>query len=106
MTGMGATLEGKHIRDVSPNPGCFTDSHPSSADASIATGLALALGLPNEPALGLLIVGCTPGGTTSNLFAYFAKADVALSIAMTAISTVVAVVAMPGVLWLYGRTYR
>lgn len=107
MTGMGATLEGKHIRDVLAKPRGVLVGLASQFGwmPLIATGLALALGLPNELALGLLIVGCTPGGTTSNLFAYFAKADVALSIAMTAISTVVAVVAMPGVLWLYGRTF-
>ena len=107
MTGMGATLERTHIRDVLAKPRGVLVGLASQFGwmPLIATGLALGLGLPNELALGLLIVGCTPGGTTSNLFAYFAKADVALSIAMTAISTVVAVVAMPAVLWTYGRAF-
>jgi len=107
MTGMGATLERSHVRDVLAKPRGVLVGLASQFGwmPLIATGLALAFGLPDELALGLLIVGCTPGGTTSNLFAYLSKADVALSIAMTAISTVVAVVAMPAVLWLYGRTF-
>jgi len=107
MTGMGATLERSHVRDVLAKPRGVLVGLASQFGwmPLIATGLALALGLPNELALGLLIVGCTPGGTTSNLFAYLSRADVALSIAMTAIGTVVAVVAMPAVLWLYGRNF-
>lgn len=107
MTGMGATLERSHVRDVLAKPRGVLVGLASQFGwmPLIATGLALGLGLPDELALGLLIVGCTPGGTTSNLFAYLSKADVALSIAMTAISTVVAVVAMPAVLWLYGRNF-
>ena len=107
MMGMGATLERSHVRDVLAKPRGVLVGLASQFGwmPLIATGLALAFGLPDELALGLLIVGCTPGGTTSNLFAYLSKADVALSIAMTAISTVVAVVAMPAVLWLYGRTF-
>jgi len=107
MTGMGATLERSHVKDVLAKPKGVLVGLASQFGwmPLIATGLAMALSLPNELALGLLIVGCTPGGTTSNLFAYLSKADVALSIAMTAISTMVAVVAMPAVLWLYGRNF-
>jgi len=107
MTGMGATLERSHVRDVLAKPRGVLVGLASQFGwmPLIATGLALALGLPDELALGLLIVGCTPGGATSNLFAYLSKADVALSIAMTAISTMVAFIAMPAVLWLYGRNF-
>ena len=107
MTGMGATLERSHVRAVLAKPrGLFVGlASQFGWMPLIATGLGLALGLPHELALGLLIVGCTPGGTTSNLFAYLSKADVALSIAMTAFSTLIAVVAMPAVLWIYGRNF-
>jgi BASS family bile acid:Na+ symporter len=71
----------------------------------IAFALAKTLSLPNELALGLVLIGCTPGGTTSNLFAYFSKANVALSSGLTEVSTAVAVVAMPAVLWLYGSSF-
>ena len=55
----------------------------------VAFLLAKGLDLPQSMALGLMVIGCTPGGTTSNLYAYASKADVALSIAMTSVSTVV-----------------
>jgi BASS family bile acid:Na+ symporter len=71
----------------------------------IAFGLAKTLGLPDDMAIALIVVGCTPGGTTSNLFTYFAGADVALSVTMTAISTIVAVVAMPALLYVYSSAY-
>jgi BASS family bile acid:Na+ symporter len=45
--------------------------------------------------LGLCLVGCSPGGTASNLVALIANADVALSVILTACSTMLAVVATP-----------
>lgn len=71
----------------------------------IAFALARALELPGEQAISLIIVGCTPGGTTSNLFAYYARADVALSISMTTLSSVVAVVMMPLLLSVYATPF-
>lgn len=71
----------------------------------IAFALARALQLPPEQAISLIIVGCTPGGTTSNLFTYYARADVALSISMTALSTIAAVVMMPALLLAYATAY-
>jgi BASS family bile acid:Na+ symporter len=46
-------------------------------------------------ASGLILVGCAPGGTASNLVTMIAKADLALSILMTAASTIAAVVMTP-----------
>jgi len=71
----------------------------------IAFVLCKALGLPDDLAISLIVVGCTPGGTTSNLFTYFAGADVALSVSMTALSTIAAVVLMPLTLWIYASGY-
>lgn len=71
----------------------------------IAFALARALALPDDLAISLLVVGCVPGGTTSNLFTMYAKSDVALSVSMTAISTIAAVVLMPLVLALYGQSF-
>jgi BASS family bile acid:Na+ symporter len=61
----------------------------------IAFLLALALQLPPAVALALIMLGATPGGTTSNLFSYWAGGDVALSIAMTVASTLLAIILMP-----------
>jgi bile acid:Na+ symporter, BASS family len=53
--------------------------------------------LPTHPAafLGLILVGCSPGGTASNLVSLIAKADVALSVILTSISTIMACVVTP-----------
>jgi BASS family bile acid:Na+ symporter len=67
----------------------------------IAFLLALALALPPPAALALIMLGATPGGTTSNLFSYWAKGDVSLSIAMTVASTLAAVVLMPLAIAIY-----
>jgi BASS family bile acid:Na+ symporter len=67
----------------------------------IAFLLALALALPPPVALALIMLGATPGGTTSNLFSYWAKGDVTLSIAMTVASTLAAIVLMPLAIAIY-----
>lgn len=67
----------------------------------IAFGLAKGFGLSPLFSIGLILVGCTPGGTTSNLLTYYAKGDVALSISMTITSTILAIVMMPFLFWLY-----
>lgn len=67
----------------------------------IAFLLASALALPPAVALALIMLGATPGGTTSNLFSYWAKGDVTLSIAMTVASTLAAIVLMPLAIAIY-----
>ena len=64
--------------------------------------LAVLLGLPPAIAVGLLLMGCMPGGTTSNIFTYFSKGVLALSIMMTVCSTLVAVLMVPLLLSFYG----
>lgn len=107
MVGMGATLTVDAFREVVRKP-----RGPLIGLASqfgwmplIAFGLAHALALPPELAIGLIVVGCTPGGTTSNLFTYYARADLALSITMTALSSVAAVVLMPLALRVYAAPF-
>ncbi|MCL9783258.1 bile acid:sodium symporter family protein [Vibrio sp. S4M6] len=57
--------------------------------------ISLALGLDKSLMLGMVLVGSVAGGTASNVMNYLAKADVALSITMTALSTIVGVVLTP-----------
>ena len=59
--------------------------------------IGLATLLPKRPTafLGLVLVGCSPGGTASNLVALIAKADVALSVILTSVSTLMASVLTP-----------
>ncbi|MDP2033679.1 MAG: bile acid:sodium symporter [Polaromonas sp.] len=63
--------------------------------------LAVLLGLPPALAVGLILMGCMPGGTTSNIFTYFSKGALALSIMMTSVSTLIAVVAVPALIAFY-----
>jgi bile acid transporter len=67
----------------------------------VAYSLAMALNLPPAMAIGLILMGCMPDGTTSNIFAYFSKGTLSLSILMTMSSTLVAIVAVPLTLALY-----
>ena len=63
--------------------------------------LALLAGLPPQLAAGVILVGCSPGGTASNVICYLARGDVALSITLTACSTLLAVLATPLLMLLY-----
>ena len=59
--------------------------------------------LPDAVAVGVILVGCAPGGTASNVISYLAKADVALSVTMTSISTLLAPLMTPLLTaWLVG----
>ncbi|WP_224815701.1 bile acid:sodium symporter family protein [Hasllibacter sp. MH4015] len=59
------------------------------------------LPLPEAIAIGVLIMACMPGGTTSNIFTYFSKGNLALSVLMTVTSTVFGVILIPIVLLIY-----
>jgi BASS family bile acid:Na+ symporter len=63
--------------------------------------LALLLAVPDAIALGILLMACMPGGTTSNIFTYFSKGNLALSVLMTVTSTVAGLVMIPVILSLY-----
>ena len=63
--------------------------------------LATLLTVPEAIAIGILIMACMPGGTTSNIFTYFSKGNLALSVLMTVTSTVAGVILIPIILVLY-----
>lgn len=66
--------------------------------------IAKVLGLSPELAAGVILVGCAPGGTASNLVTYLAKGDVALSVSVTTVSTLLAPLLTPLLtLWLAGQ---
>ena len=103
MLGMGATLSGDNFRAVlkRPTPVLIGLASQFGWMPAIAYGLSVTLGLSPVAAIGLIIMGSSSGGTTSNFFTYLSRADLALSISMTVISTLVAIVAIPLVLALY-----
>jgi BASS family bile acid:Na+ symporter len=61
----------------------------------LAFGIAKAFSLPPELAVGLMILAVCPGGATSNLITHLAKGDAALSITLTAFSSVITVFTIP-----------
>ncbi|MGW9825796.1 bile acid:Na+ symporter, BASS family [Brevibacterium pityocampae] len=70
----------------------------------VALLVVLLLQLPPEIAAGVILVGCAPGGTASNVVAYLARGDVALSVTMTSVSTLLAPLLTPLLtLWLAGQ---
>ena len=62
---------------------------------ALGWGLGYLFALPTPFAVGLILVSCCPGGTASNVISYLAKADVALSVTMTAVSTLLAALMTP-----------
>ena len=70
----------------------------------VALLVVAVMDLPDAVAAGVILVGCAPGGTSSNVVSYLARGDVALSVTMTSISTLLAPVLTPLLtLWLAGE---
>ncbi len=106
MFGMGLTLSPQDFRIVFSRPkdiiiGCLAQF---TIMPLLALGLSWAFALPKELALGVILVGCCPGGTASNVITYLAKGDLALSVGMTATSTLLAPLITPLLVWLLAGT--
>ncbi|MBS4062537.1 MAG: bile acid:sodium symporter [Bacteroidetes bacterium] len=103
MLGMGASLTPDDFKAVFRKPKGVLIGFVSQFGFMplIAFTLAVVLNLQPSFAIALILVGCLPGGTTSNMFTYFSRGSVALSISMTTASTVVAIFMMPILLKLY-----
>lgn len=61
----------------------------------IGFGIAYLLNLPPEIAVGIMILAACPGGPTSNLISHLAKADLALSVSLTALSSLITIITIP-----------
>ena len=61
----------------------------------VALGVALILNLPAPIAVGLMIIAAAPGGVTSNVLTKFANGDVALSISLTAVVSLISIISVP-----------
>ena len=106
MFGMGLTLSPQDFQVVLSRPrdiliGCLTQF---TVMPLLALGLTWAFSLPEELAIGVILVGCCPGGTASNVITYLAKGDLALSVGMTAASTLLAPLLTPLLVWLLAGT--
>lgn len=107
MFGMGASLTVDDFRTVARKPRGVLIGFLSQFGLMpfVAWSLAVLLGLPPAFAIALILIGCLPGGSTSNMFAYFSRSSVALSIAMTTASTLLALLMMPLLLEFYASPF-
>lgn len=102
MFGMGLTLKLEDFKVVFSRPkdviiGCQAQFIVMPL---LAWLLARGFSLSDELALGVVLVGCCPGGTASNVITYLAKGDLALSVGMTGVSTLLAPLLTPFLTWL------
>jgi len=102
MLGMGMTMTIGDFKGVLQSPKAVLIG--VVAQFVVMPGLAYVLcklfNLPPEIAVGVILVGCCPGGTASNVITYMAKGNVALSVACTSVSTLLAPVLTPAIFYL------
>lgn len=101
MLGMGITLSVNSFLAVLKRPSAvfLGTLMQYTVMPLIAWIVCLVLKLPSDLAAGVILLGCCPGGTASNVISYLAKADVALSIVLTSVSTLIAFLATPFLTW-------
>lgn len=97
MFGMGLTLKPVDFKIIakSPLPVFVGVAAQFLVMPLAAFAIAYVLNLPPELAAGLVLLGCVPGGTASNVMVYLAKGNLALSVAMTSLSTLMAPIMTP-----------
>ncbi|WP_436913816.1 bile acid:sodium symporter family protein [Acinetobacter schindleri] len=102
MLGMGMTMTVGDFKSVLQSPKAVAIG--VVAQFMVMPGLAFLLcqlfQLPAEIAIGVILVGCCPGGTASNVITYMAKGNTALSVACTSVSTLLAPVLTPAIFYL------
>lgn len=107
MFGMGMSLKLSDLKIVFTRPkdviiGCLSQFIVMPGLAWLLTTI---FNLPPDLAVGVILVGCCPGGTASNVITFLAGGDLALSVGMTTVSTLVAPLLTPAITWLLAGTY-
>lgn len=107
MFGMGLTLSFRDFKILSEHPRAVVIGVVAQfvIMPSVAYLLAKALSLPPDIAIGVILVGCCPGGTASNVVTYLARGNVALSVALTSITTLLAPIATPAIFYLLAHSW-
>ncbi|MFG6149894.1 bile acid:sodium symporter family protein [Halobacillus sp. B23F22_1] len=107
MFGMGLTLTKDDFKEVFRRP----------KDVAVGVGaqfiimpllaflLVTLLPVSPEVAVGVILVGCCPGGTASNVMTYLSKGDTALSVAITSVSTLLAPIVTPALMLLFASQW-
>lgn len=107
MFGMGLTLNAKDFAVVFSRPRDVLIGIGSQfvIMPALAFFLVKLFNLPAALAVGVLLVGCCPGGTSSNVITFLSKGDLALSVGITACSTLLSPVVTPLLFRLYAGSY-
>lgn len=107
MYGMGMTLSLDDFKEVFKQPKKVAIGVMAQFVIMpvLAFGLAVGLQLSPEVAIGVILVGCCPGGTASNVITYLAKGNTALSVAITSLSTLLAPVVTPTLTLLFASKW-
>lgn len=94
---LGINLNKKAFTDIARNPKAVLLGMVGQLVVLpvIAFAVAWALNLPPVYFMGLVLVACCPGGSSSNVFSMLAKGDVALSVTLTALSSVITLFTLP-----------
>tara|TARA_B100000575_G_scaffold25445_1_gene17192 strand:+ start:261 stop:1169 length:909 start_codon:yes stop_codon:yes gene_type:complete len=97
MLGMGLTLKSSDFVEVLKSPNWVITGLILQflIMPFLGWGIAKIFDLPPLFAVGMILVSCCPGGTASNVISYLSKAEVALSVCMTACSTMIAIFMTP-----------
>ncbi|AQM41345.1 symporter [Staphylococcus cohnii] len=107
MLGMGLTIDPKDFKIIFQGPrsviiGVVLQYTIMPLSAFLIVKL---FHLPPEIAIGVILVGCCPGGTSSNVMSYLANANVALSVAITSVSTLLAPFLTPALIYLFAHEW-
>lgn len=97
MFGMGMTLTTTDFKRVASYPKAVMIGLTNQIIILPIVGAIIVMILPLEPvfAMGLMLVAASPGGATSNLISHLSKGDTALSITMTAFSSLITIISIP-----------
>lgn len=107
MFGMGLTISLDDFKEVAKRPfevgiGVISQFLIMPLLAVLLTAI---IPMAPEVAAGVILVGCCPGGTSSNVMTYLSKGDVALSVACTSVTTLLAPIVTPFLVWTFASQY-
>lgn len=107
MFGMGLTLQADDFKELIRKPWHVVIGVAAQFTIMPLTAFCLSIGLrlPAEIAAGVILVGCCPGGTASNVMTFLAKGNTALSVAVTTISTLLAPIVTPALIMLFAKEW-
>ncbi len=107
MLGMGLTLETEDFKRVLKRPLDVTIGVCCQYLIMPLAGFLLAtvFNLPSELATGVVLLGCCPGGTASNVISFLSRADVALSVTLTMVSTLLSPLLIPTLMEFYANRW-